>query len=273
MRLKGAVSLLACALVSNNAVAQSAPNIASTSLCGDGYVLAIAPDQVSALSWQSRDPLSSAPENYRALPQIWDDPETLSSVQADIIIFGPGEGRNADNILRARGIERVDLAWGEDFDTVIANIATISEMVSTGESSNRIIENLRSRLDRLEERNSHRSRRPKVLYLSRAGGSAGIGTLVDAAIRAAGGENVLDRRGWVTLEIEYLIGLKPDLIITSFFAEGYESVNAAGLRNKAVTRFLEKHERLEVPGHLWPCAGPSLIDAAELIAAKLDTLP
>ena len=125
MRLKAAVFLLVWALAFKSVAAQTFPRFASTSLCGDSYLLAIAPEQISALSWQSRDPLSKAPEAMRQLPQVWDDPEVLATVPADIILFGPGEGGKVDRILNRRGIERVDLVWGEDFATVMTNMANI----------------------------------------------------------------------------------------------------------------------------------------------------
>jgi len=272
MRLRDVAYMAVCALAFNSAYAQSAPTVASTSLCGDSYLLAIAPDQINALSWQSRDPLSQAPEKYRELPQVWDDPEVLASLKADVVLFGPGEGQKADKILRAQNIERVDLAWGEDFETVVSNVEKIGKAINSSGSANQIVTELNTRLMALKARGSTQNERPKILYLSRAGGSAGPGTLVDTAIRAAGGENVLTAPGWVTLETEVLISLQPDLIITSFFDEGYESVNASGLRHAAVKSFLEQYPQLNIPGHLWSCAGPSLIEAAELIHVKLDEL-
>ncbi len=272
MRLRDVVSMAVCALAFNSAYAQSAPTIASTSLCGDSYLLAIAPEQISALSWQSRDPLSQAAEKYRELPQVWDDPEVLASLKAEVVLFGPGEGLRADKILKSQNIKRVDLVWGEDFETVVSNVKTIGEAVHSSEMADQIVSDLEARLSALRARSSKTGIRPKILYLSRAGGSAGTGTLVDTAIRAAGGENVLTSPGWVTLETEVLISLKPDLVITSFFEEGYESVNASGLRHSAVKSFLDQYPQLKIPGHLWPCAGPSLIEAAELIHSKLDQL-
>ena len=273
MRLRDAAYLLVCALVSISASAQTKPQIASTSLCGDSYLLAVVPDQISALSWQSRDPLSLASEPFQELPQIWDDPEILATASADIILFGPGEGSKAGPVLNARNIKRADLVWGEDFETVAANLEMIGQATGAVDKSDKAISNLNNRLETLSRRFDNKKPPPKILYLSRSGGSAGTGTLVDAAIRAAGGDNVLDTPGWVTLETEDLITLEPDLIIISFFEAGYESVNAAGIRHKAVKQFINRHEKMSIPGNLWPCAGPHLINAAEMIAARLDELP
>ncbi len=270
MRLRDVAFLLVFALASTNASAQSKPTIGSTSLCGDGYLQAIAPESISALSWQSRSPLSRASDDLKPLPQLWDDPEILAASKPDIILFGAGEGSKTSGLIKAQERLSLQLKWGEDFQSVFDNMEMVGQALNQNDHSTGLISNLEARLSDLKTRAQNRPTTPKILYLSRSGGSAGTGTLVDAAITAAGGQNALNTPGWITLDTEALIGLNPDLIVTSFFRDGYESVNASGIRHRAVRKFLNRHDRLDVPGNLWPCAGPALIEAAELIADKLD---
>lgn len=263
MHLKAGLSSLACALVSTSAIAaDNSLAIASTSLCGDGYMLAIAPNQVSALSWQSRDALSTATDAEKSLPQIWDDPEVLIGSQADIIVFGPGEGGFAKNLPQ----KTISLEWGEGFDTVIRNIEKLTESSSFADT-------LKLRLSDLNKRGAARQEKPKILYLSRAGGTAGPGTYVDAAITAAGGANVVSVPNWSTPDPEQILSYAPDIIVTSFFTDGYESVQSNGVRHTAIRDFIAARPQVDIPGKLWPCAGPGLIEAAELIADGLDALP
>lgn len=258
------LSLLCLAPLTTHAA--DSPTIASTSLCGDAYLLALAPDHISALSWQSRSPLSRAGETHRTLPQIWDDPEVLINSSADIILFGSGEGKSASNL----SADIVKLTWGEDFETLQTNAAAITSAVGLKSD---VAAGWMDRLDRLKARSETRISKPKVLYLSRSGGSAGAGTLVDAAIMAAGGVNIAKAAGWFTPDPEEIIAYEPDLIITSYFKNGYESVQSTAVRNKAVQRFIARYPTIEIDGKLWPCAGPGLIEAAELIAKAIDELP
>ncbi len=267
---KVAACLLALTFASISAQAKPPESIASTSLCGDAYLLALAPERVSALSWQSRDALSRAPDSLKALPQAWDDTERLLSLKADYILFGPGEGSKVQEYLSKTNTEFSNLIWGEGFDSVFSNIKNLGEAIGTPDDSRRLVRSIKDRLERLEKHTN--LEKPKILYLSRSGGSAGPGTLVDAAITAAGGQNILTKSGWFTPDTEFLISLNPDLIITSYFDDGYESVNAVPLRNKTVQKFMSRYDRLDVPGHVWPCAGPHLIEAAEMIHDKILTL-
>lgn len=257
-----AAYLLAYALVSTSAFAADKPSVASTSLCGDSYVLALMPERINALSWQSRDALSTATPAQKLLPQIWDDPEVLLRSKAKLIIFGPGEGAFSEHLSQ----NTQKLEWGENFDTVITNINHL-------DSSSNYPRELKARLKKLNIRAAARTSKPKVLYLSRSGGTAGPGTYVDAAITAAGGTNVVTSPSWFTPDPEEILAYKPDIIVTSFFTDGYESVQSNGLRHAALRRFIKSRHRVDIPGKLWPCAGPGLIDAAELIADALDKLP
>ncbi|NNE56635.1 MAG: ABC transporter substrate-binding protein [Hellea sp.] len=273
MPLRAAVFSVVCALASSSASAAEPDTIASTSLCGDSYLLALmgndAPEKLVAMSWQSRDPVSSANDAQKSLPQIWDNPESYLSSGADLVVFGPGEGVGAERFLTKAGINAHHLNWVEDFDGVFSNLESLGAAVDQDKPARRMIADISLRLDRLEALPDT----PKILYLARSGFSAGPGTFVDAAMTAAGGENIVTEPGWPKLDPEYLITLKPDLIVTSFFDDGYESVNAAAVRHHTVRQFIDAHNRLEIPGSVWPCAGPGLIDAAEMIHASIKALP
>ena len=257
-----AAYLLACALVSTSAFAADKSTVASTSLCGDSYVLALMPERINALSWQSRDALSSATQAQKFLPQIWDDPEVLLQSDAELIVFGPSEGTFSEHLSQ----KTQKLEWGENFGSVITN----SERLNPASDYPRA---LKARLEKLGIRAASRTRKPKVLYLSRSGGTAGPGTYVDAAITAAGGTNVVTSPSWFTPDPEEILIYDPDIILTSFFTDGYESVQSNGIRHAALQGFIKSRARIDIPGKLWPCAGPGLIDAAELIADALDELP
>ena len=236
--------------------------IASTSLCGDSYVLSMIPhEDIAALSWQSDDALSGVPASLRERPKAWDDAERLLALKPSLVIFGPGEGAYAGPLLDKAGIEYVSLNWGEDFKTVFTNRDIIGEAADIQTSQIGVSARLA------------RTRAPLVLYLSSSGGTAGPGTFVDAAITRAGGGNIITKSGWHTPDPETLIGLSPDLIVTSFFNDGYASTNESGLRSTALQNMITTTPHVNVPGKLWPCAGPGLYDAADIIYEALREVP
>lgn len=228
-----------------------ADKLASTTLCADSYALALAPERAVALSWQAGTPLSTVSADDPR-PRIDADAETLFG-RSDTVLTGPG-GPNP------RGA--VTIAWGEDFGAVLHNIEALERVLDVDGSG------LRADLDSLSAL-PRPARAPRILYLSRGGGSAGAGTYVDAAIRAAGGVNAAQGTGWHTPSVEAVLQLDPDIVLTSFFGSDYHGANDRAVRHGALRRFIEGRPRIDVPGKLWPCAGPGLIEATQLINAGI----
>ena len=260
-----AAFLAACACISINSYTQGPDKIGSTSLCGDAYLQALSPDGLAALSWQSRDPISRASPAQKQLPQIWDDPEVLVSSGLNHIVFGPFEGQKSKNFL-PKQVTTTELQWGEGFETLFTNMKLLAEDLSVPTDAS--IDDMNSRLEKLSIPESA----PFILYMARDGSSSGPGTFVDAVITRAGGQNILTSPGWQKPDLEFLLALEPDLIVTSYFQDGYSSVNATPIRHQALRNYISKFETVEIPGTLWPCAGPGLVEAAEILNAKIETL-
>ena len=230
-------------------------------------------DQISALSWQVDQPVSVAPNWARTLPLAWPDGERLLTLQPDYTVFASGEGGRVAALLERADYSSFELAWGESFETVRANLRALGHFLGRDNVAERKIDQLEQRLEALRIRSESRGIIPRVVYLSSSGGSAGSGTYVDAAIQAAGGRNVIGgagAMGWTRGEAEFALTLEADLVVTSYFVDGYASIFNRGSRHSAYEPLLDGTMRVDIPSGYWPCAGPHLIDAAEMIADALD---
>lgn len=281
MRRRAAGCILACVCSFSAALAQDreggdGPHVLSADLCADAFVLALVPrERIIAVSWQAGQPVSAAPDWAQDLPRAWGEAERLVTLDPDLAVFGPGgPGRAADS-LAAAGIGTVTLGWGEDFAIVRDNASAIGAAAGTAVEAQAFIADLDARLARLDARTQARGTRPSVFYLNVSGGTAGSGTLVDAVIRAAGGRNAAAEagaEGWTPADPEWALRVDPDLIVTSYFRDGFNSIRDTGARHSAYRRLLRAHPRIDVPSADWSCAGPRLIEAAEAIADALDAL-
>ena len=248
--------------------------IASTSLCADAYVLELAgPGDVAALSWQAGHAVSAAPDWARNLPKAWSDADRLYTLSPGMTVFGTGEGGRTQRLLERAGLESFELAWANDFDGVRDNLRALGGRIGREARAEAAIAELDARLEQLEARTAARGRRPRVLYLSASGATAGAGTYVDEAIRAAGGVNVMAEagvNGWPRSDPETVLGVEADIVLTSFFAEGYASTFNHALHHAAYRLVLDGRTTGAVPAGDWMCAGPRLIHAAEGIADIID---
>ncbi|WP_017931931.1 ABC transporter substrate-binding protein [Robiginitomaculum antarcticum] len=259
MHRKIAAFISVCLLTSSAAAQELSdmPRMASTSLCGDSYVLALAEDnQIAALSWQSRGPLSLASEAQKALPQAWDEAERLIALSPDIVIFGPGEGYETQSVLEAAGIKILRLDWGEDEAALINNLAKFDRVFMPA------------------GQREYPPNRPSILYLSRSGGSAGGGTYIDTLIKRIGGQNIWaehgDRKGWFTPDAEQLAMVNPDFIITAYMSDGFESAQAKAVTGGVHRRLLKTTPSVEVPGKYLSCMSPAFYKAVEIARDGFD---
>ena len=240
------------------------PGVVSTSLCGDTYTDGL---EVAALSWQSDGPLSARAHPRRA----WVDAEAVVAMRPEVLLLGPGESVREEVL---PGTEVVRLDWAEDVEGVERNLNKLSASpaLSRGLGPGSPTDWAQARAnqtcppqDKPETPGRARGCGRTVLYLSPAGGTAGPGTYVDEAIRLAGARNLVSTPGWHTPDPEWLVGQDPDVVLLSF-RDAYPSVNTPTVRNRAVATWVEGRETVEVPGSLWPCAGPGLAEAVEIIA-------
>ncbi|GJL96760.1 MAG: ABC transporter substrate-binding protein [Hyphobacterium sp.] len=262
--------------VSANSEASDPVRIVSADLCADIYVIALAaPRTIAALSWQAGQTVSAAPDWALELPRVNGDAERLISLNPDMVIFGPGGPGEAARFLDLAGIDYMSVQWGETFQSVGANLEAIGRRLGRETTADVLRNDLVARQRDLQRRAETRNRTPDVFYLSATGGAAGAGTLVDEAIRLAGGRNAAAEAGatgWLAADAEWAFRVSPDLIVTSYFVDGYFTRSDIGRRHSAFRHLLDSAPRIDVPASAWSCAGPNLIDAAEQIAEALDDL-
>ncbi|VAW02658.1 hypothetical protein MNBD_ALPHA06-1975 [hydrothermal vent metagenome] len=250
--------------------------VVSTSVCADSYVLPLAaPDTIKALSWQAGSALSRAPKQLAKAPRARADAETLLALAPAQIILGPGEAMASTRLSIKRGAQVFALQAKADFPGIRNNISQLSQFLHQQAAGKTLLSDQRSRLEKLQQRTRHRSQKIKVLYLTPTLGTAGENTFVGAAITAAGGINLASEfgiSGWGKVPVEHLAGQTPDLILTSFFTDGAPSVYQFRSHHFVLQQLRQNVPQVEIPGALWVCGGPLLINAAEQIADALDNV-
>ncbi len=244
--------------------------VISTSLCADNYVLHLfEPKYIKALSWQSDSKLSNAPKGLRGKIKARDDLETILALKPALVIFGAGEGIKSKPLLREHGIDFINLDWAEDFEGVEKNISKIKN--SAQKNAIGILDKNYNEF-RPHANGVRKINKAKILYLSSSGATAGKNTYIDAIIKKAGGENIIKQTGWFAPDIEYLVGIKPDLVISSFFDDGYVSASRLAKNNKVLQDIINSADNINIPGRLWPCAAPTNYKAVNMIKSAIREL-
>jgi iron complex transport system substrate-binding protein len=249
--------------------AATLPRVASTTVCADQYLLALAaPEQIVALSGYARDPaLSYDASRAKSFAQTRGTAEELIALKPDLVL-GEGYGLRATEALLAReGIHLVMLPAPESFDGVAQALRDIGNAIGRREAGAEAAADLARRKEALAE--AAPARRVSALYLLPSGSTAGRQTFIDDVLTVAGVANYAAAHGlngWGRASLETMAADPPGLLVLGFFDRRVRSATAGFAANPVFLRTLARTPRLEVPNALWICAGPMLIGASEYIA-------
>lgn len=250
--------------------AAEGPKVASVGLCADQIVLPLVErERIVGVSPSAADPdLSLVAEAARGLPALGPSTEELVLAGADVVVTnGYGDGRTRA-LLGKLGISVVGVPFDDDLDAIPVSLRAMGRALGAEARAEALAADFERRMARL------RAAPPAPVlaaYYSPDGGSAGLGTYMEAAMRAAGYVSLsarLGRRGWGALDMESLVLNPPDAFVLSYFDRQPEMLGRAFGRHPAFRGAVAGRPVIEVPGRLWGCGGWAVAGAAEYLAAR-----
>ncbi|SDE96365.1 ABC transporter substrate-binding protein [Rhodospira trueperi] len=275
---RGGTLLLAIALAWGMVVRVDAaplPRVASATLCGDQYVLALAdPAQIAVLSPQATDPrLSLLAKDAAAYPRRPNAAETYLDAGVDVLITNAWTDHTTARLLERFGVRVVRIPTLNDMEAIAAMTRDIGRALGHPERGDALAARFVARVEALRLAAPGRDR--LSLYLRPGGGTAAEGAFVATLMEAAGLRNQATEAGltgWTSWNLERFIAAPPDLIVTSFFDSPHAGVGRAFGNHPAFTRRAERIDRIEVPGQTWICGSWILEEAAAFLHERLDRL-
>lgn len=203
--------LPAAALLLLAAPLSAAPErVVSINLCADQFTVALAaPGQIVALSPLAADPeLSAVAGRAKEFPRVRPNAESVLALAPDLVLAGPWGGREAEAILKGRGIRVLRLPLAESFSAIRAQLLEVGAALGQMPRATALAAAFDARLAAIPP-----GRRPSALVWQAAGFTPGKGTLADAALAAAGRANAAPFAGYGTLRLEALVQNPPGLLV------------------------------------------------------------
>jgi cation diffusion facilitator family transporter len=233
--------------------------IVSLNLCADQFVVALAePAHIVALSPLAADPaLSAVAAQAARTPRVRPNAEAVLALTPDLAIAGAWGAREAEHLLRARGVEVLRLDLAEDFPAIRAQILRLGEALGEPARAATLAAELDAALAAIERQD----RGPALLWQA-AGFTPGQGTLADAVLRAAGHSNAAPFQGYGSLRLEALLANPPALLVLPARVQGGPSLSEALLAHPALSGLPTR--RIE-PAWL-ACGGPETVRAVAALA-------
>lgn len=244
------------------AAAALAARVFSADFCADQFALALADrSEIAALSPDAARDFSFMRADAAGLPRARADAEQILAHDADLVLrFWGGDPSRFERL----GVGTVTLGYASDFDAVKANVRTAAAALGRIERGEAVIADMELRLNRLARTAGSR---PRALYVTPGGVTAGRGTMIDAIFSAAGVVNIAaDQEGWPPMPLELLVAEPPDLIVAGFFdADGEKADRWSAARHPAFERIFRKSATIRLPADVLSCPAFFSVDAAEAI--------
>ncbi len=281
-RWRAHLAFLACwAVASASGVAaadpppHALPRVASATLCGDQYVLALAdPGQIVALSPQATARwLSLLSEQAEPYPRPRPSAETYLHADADVVITNAWTDHTTAHLLERFGVTVVRIPPENDIPAIAAVTRDIGRALGHPARGEALADALLARVAAVRADPPGRNR--EALYLRPGGGTAAEGAYVATLMAVAGLRNQATEAGlsgWSSWSLEHIIADPPTLLVTSFFDNPHASMSRAFGNHPAFTRRAAGIDRIEVPGKTWICGGWILAEALTTLTDGLADL-
>lgn len=249
--------------------------IVSLNLCTDQLLMDLVPaDRIAALSFLATDPtLSAVADRAKEIRSVRAEAEQVLALEPDLVVTAEGSTPATIGLLRRLGYPVLAVPLASDFDAVRSSVRKMARAVGEEERGEAIVAEFDRRLARVRE--AATGEKPTAMAYQVNSIASGPGTLLDAALEAAGFYNLardeaLGSAGRVPLET--LVTRPPDLLVFANGPDEFRSVVADNLRHPALAAAMRgrREVRLEMP--LWLCGTPRVVEAVERLAALREAI-
>jgi iron complex transport system substrate-binding protein len=262
--------LLGAGLQMTGAVADEAKpaRIVSINLCADELLLRLADrDRIASVTWLSQDASNA---NMAALaapfPANHGLAEEVVSYHPDLVLAGVYTTRTTVQLLRRVGLKVVELGVPKTLDGVRQQIRDVAAAVGERARGEALVSEMDARLARL----AAAAHNPPLnaIVLRPNGFTVGKGSLVNELLERAGLVNLALRLGidnYLQIPLEAVALQHADVLILNGESNGAPSLATETLHHPIVAKLAGRLKLISLPSRLWTCAGPSVLDAVELL--------
>lgn len=278
-RLRGACLIavaLSGAMASGLAATERPARIVSLNMCTDELVLRLAdPARIASVTWLSQDPRNAnMAEAARRIPANHGLAEQVLGFKPDLVVAGAYTTRATVSLLGRVGVGVREFGVPRNLAEMKAQIVEMATVLGEPARGEALLAGIEQRLQALAARRVDRPLRAIVLRPS--GFTVGRGSLVDEILTRAGLVNIaaelgVESYGQIALETVALGGA--EILILNETPDGPPSLAHEILHHPVIDRLGDRLKLVALPSRLWTCAGPSVLDAIELLVRAVEKKP
>ena len=251
--------------------------VVSLDYCADQYVMALAePAEIAAVSPAAGSEYSYLAHRSVGLPRMRPTGEQVLLAAPDVVVRQWGGGYNATAYLDRFEIPVAQISFGLDIESTRSNLRNVAAALGAEARAEEIIRDMDERLARIRTTQRPGEERPRALYVTPGGITAGSDTFIHELLTAAGVVNMGaegGRAGWHEIDLEAVAVNPPDLIVGAFFDLKSNHVNYWSIaRHSFLRQTMRETPTVLIPGAQVACAAWFFVDAVEAVHEAARTL-
>jgi iron complex transport system substrate-binding protein len=257
-----------------SSAAEPPRRVASFNVCADQLVVALADSgQVVGLSPYARDPaISVVVEEARRFARLPLQAEAMIPLKPDLILVGTWDRPLTQRLLRSLGFRLAGIAPVNDIAAGLAQIREVAGLLGHRERGEAMVSMVEAARQKLAA--APRPKASTALLVGHQGYAVGPQSLAGALLAEAGLRPPTGAPrgygGYVPLET--LITLRPDYLVLSSLIDKADGQGALYLTHPALRALYPPERRIVLPSRFTLCAGPSLAQAFDYLAAVVARL-
>jgi iron complex transport system substrate-binding protein len=199
--------------------------------------------------------------------------ELVLGLQPDVILQASGRkyGHEVIRQIADKGLAVASFR-PTTFEELFSVIHRLGTLTDHEEAADRLVKQLRNRLQQLSRRLAATEHRPSVFFEVRYPNLLGAGqqSIVNDVILKAGGINCLpNKKKLVRINIETLVGYNPEVYVVQKGPMNRNPADPKSRPNFRVLKAVEEERVLFVDEHIFSRPGPRSVEAVEKLAAFL----
>jgi iron complex transport system substrate-binding protein len=251
--------------------------VASMSLCSDELLLLLADrSHIISLSYLSTDPRYSSfiTDNNIDLSGIYlnrGQAEEIIPLEPDLVLSSRFSASNAINLLQSFGYSITTLEFPATLDQTFQQIEEVAMLLDEQERGEDLIQQFRNSINTTRDAFDS-GRNISAIFYANNGFSYGANTLHDNFLSSLGINNLASAHGLVgsgKIPLELLVSTQPDFLIIDQASLHDEKLAQPLLHHPVLKQYFPAEKIIVLPSTLFQCAGPSLIQAYEIMAQIL----
>lgn len=246
--------------------------IVSVTLASDEILVDLLEDKgrIAGLTYLSDDiSISNIAQKTGGIPKVHANLEQIVELNPDLVITANYLGSDFIELLRKADLNVMVLDDANDIDSIERNIMMIGKAVCEKRNAGKLVKKMNDEIDEIRSTDKD-EQRPRVMFYSAPGFTAGPNSLIDEIISIAGGVNAFKGNSFVRsskVSLEYIIRADPDVIILSSFSPEDPGFEKRFMENPAVKQTTAYRDH-----HIYTIQGRYIISSSQYIIKGIKKL-